>query len=544
LSIPYETRIAFTVAENRQPFFGDWKGHFGPVVQNIPLFFWLFFIGSVFVFYEMIKKLRNKEKTILVIGYFLFLLAIIFSRFSPSSVLNGETGLSTFVYISGYIILIGCFSYVFYQRHKSKELSIFKKINFNYILIFSLIFVGIIAGRSAIRLVMFLAFIAVIPLSYLVVISITNMYRNKNDLIKLFSVILAILILISASYTLYHDYHVSRANAQNHIPTSYAWQWQEAMGWVRENTPTTAVFGSWWDYGYWIQTMGERATMLDGGNSMSYWNYLMGRHVLTANNESEALDVLYNHDVTHFLIDSTEIGKYSAYSNIGSDENYDKFSWIGTFFLDEEQIKETRNQTTFAYFGGANLDEDIVIDNGTVMLPRQNAGVGAIIVTFKENGEFEQPSVIAVYNGNQYRINLRYLFVDGELLDFGSGLEGGAYLFPHVKESGINPMGAAMFLSPKNMRALWVRLYLLGEGENFELVHVESNKIVESARAQGADVPEIIYYQGIQGPIKIWKVNYVGDEEYDTEGYGLVTYNYQGSIEVKYPKEIASRRYV
>ena len=533
LSNPYESRIAFTVAENRQPFFNEWKGNFGPVVQKIPLFFWLFFIGSVFVFYEMIKKLKMKEKMILVMSYILFLLALIFSRFSSSSILNGETGLSMFVYVAGYIILMGGLGYVFYQRSKVNEFSIFKKIRFSYIFTFSLIFVGIIAGRSAIRLIMLLAPMAVIPLSYLTVISVTNIYKNKSDLIKLFSVVFAILILISASYTLYYNYQVSKSTALNHIPNSYTWQWQEAMGWVRENTPTTAVFGKWWDYGYWIQTMGERATMLDGGNGIPYWNYLMGRHVLTANNESEALGVLYNHNVTYFLIDSTEIGKYSAYSNIGSDENYDKFSWIGTFLLDEAQTQETRNQTTLSYFGGVSLDEDIVINEGEVMLPSQNAGVGAIIVTIKENREFEQPYAIAVYKGNQYRIYLRYLFFRGELLDFGSGVEGGAYIFTQLKESGVNPMGAAMFLSPRNMRALWVRLYLLEEGENFELVHVETNKVVESVRQQGIDLPEIIYYNGIQGPIKIWKVNYVGDEEYNEE-----------YVQKPFPEEIAGRGYV
>ena len=168
LSNPYTTRHSLTVAENKQPFFNNWKASFGPIVQNIPLFFWLFFTGSIFLFYEMINKLKIKEKIILVTSYVLFLFALIFSRLSPSSILNGENGLSIFIHIIGYIILIVGFGYVFYQRFKIKEFSIFKKINFNYIFIFSLIFVGVIAGRSAIRLLMFLALIAVIPLSYFV----------------------------------------------------------------------------------------------------------------------------------------------------------------------------------------------------------------------------------------------------------------------------------------------------------------------------------------------------------------------------------------
>ena len=531
LSNPFTTRHSLTVSENKQPFFNNWKDNFGPTIQNIPLFFWLFFIGSVFLFYEMINKLKTKEKIILTFGYIFFLLALIFSRFSSTSIFNGETGLSVFVYIAGYVILAGCFGYVFYWRHKGKESSIFKKINISYIFTFSLIFVGITAGRTAIRLIMLLAPIAVIPLSYLAIISITNIYKSKSNLMKLFLVVFAILILISTSYTFYYNYQVITATAKSNIPNTYTWQWQEAMGWVRENTPEDAVFGSWWDYGYWLQTMGERATMVDGGNTIGYWNYLMGRHVLTADNESEALGLLYNHNVTYFLIDSTEIGKYGAYSNIGSDENYDKLSWIGTFLLDETRTQETNNQTILAYLGGVTLDEDLIINGGKTILPKQVAGVGAIIVTVKIEGGFGQPYAIVVYKENQYRVDLRYLFYNGELVDFGSGIDGGAYIFPQLHNTGINPMGAAMFLSPRNMRALWVRLYLLEEGENFELVHTESSKVVESLRNQGINITEIIYYGRFQGPIKIWKVNYVGDEKYNEE-----------YIQREYPERIAGRR--
>jgi len=66
-----------------------------------------------------------------------------------------------------------------------------------------------------------------------------------------------------------------------------------------------------------LQSIGERATVLDGGNAIVYWNYLMGRHVLTGDNQKDALEFLYNHNTTHLLIDSSDIGKYGAYSSIG-----------------------------------------------------------------------------------------------------------------------------------------------------------------------------------------------------------------------------------
>ena len=531
LSNPYSDRLAFTVAENKQPFFSDWKGSFGPLVQNIPIFFWLFFVGSIFLFYEMIRKL-NKGKIILTTSYVFFLLAIVFSRTSSTSVFNGESVLSILFYISGFLILIGSLCYVYY---KNDEKEVFKNIKFEYLFIFSLIFVGIIAGRSGIRLIMMLAPVAVIPLSYLAFLAGKGIMKKREGLAKIFFIIFAILILISVSYTLFYNYKVSEITAENHIPTAYTYQWQNAMAWVRENTLKEAVFGSWWDYGYWIQTMGERATMLDGGNSISYWNYLMGRYVLTANNESEALGLLYNHNVTHFLIDSTDIGKYPAYSNIGSDEDYDKYSWIGTFILDGAQTQETSTKITNIYVGGVSLDADLIIDDGKELLPKSVAGVGALVVSITNKGELEQPFAIMVYEGKQYQIKLRYLFYNEEIIDFGSGIEGGMYIIPSLIETGqgiqISSYGAAMYLSPKNMGALWVRMYLLEEGENFELVHSEPNNVVNELRNQGLTIPDIIYFQGVRGPIKIWKVNYTGNEKYNEE-----------YLQRNYPERLIGRR--
>jgi dolichyl-diphosphooligosaccharide--protein glycosyltransferase len=46
--------------------------------------------------------------------------------------------------------------------------------------------------------------------------------------------------------------------------------WTEAMRWVKENTPKDAVFASWWDYGYWISTLGERTTLSDNATLIDW----------------------------------------------------------------------------------------------------------------------------------------------------------------------------------------------------------------------------------------------------------------------------------
>ena len=39
--------------------------------------------------------------------------------------------------------------------------------------------------------------------------------------------------------------------------------WLDSLEWIKNNTPKDAVIASWWDYGYWIQTMAERASLAD-----------------------------------------------------------------------------------------------------------------------------------------------------------------------------------------------------------------------------------------------------------------------------------------
>jgi dolichyl-diphosphooligosaccharide--protein glycosyltransferase len=39
--------------------------------------------------------------------------------------------------------------------------------------------------------------------------------------------------------------------------------WKESLEWMKSNTPKDSVVAAWWDYGYWITTMSERATLAD-----------------------------------------------------------------------------------------------------------------------------------------------------------------------------------------------------------------------------------------------------------------------------------------
>lgn len=519
---PVFGRWNITVAENRQPSFQEWSGSFGPYFKNIPLMFWLFVIGSVLLFKKMLMKLKSKDQWVLT-GSFIFLLAgIIYSRYSTSSVFNGENLISkSFYYLA--VISFVYFVLKYYISYNREGNRGFAMIRYEYLLLFALYVVTLFTVRGAVRLIMVLGPISTIFAGFLIVELIDKYFKSKDDLNKVIAGICVILVILASVYTFYVYFQAVNVQAYAFVPSSYNIQWQKGMEWVRDNTSEDAVFSHWWDYGYWVQSIGKRATMVDGGNAIVYWNYLVGRHVLTGDNQDDALELLYNHDVDYFLIDSTDIGKYTAFSSIGSDENYDRYSFMSPFLLDESQTQETSNQTLFVYPGGLGLDEDLIIerDGREILLPANSAGVGAVITPVGPDGQFDQPRIVVVYQGQQYNIDLRYLHIRGNVLDFGSGIEATAYIFPRLDVSGgqvrINEQGAVLYLSPRLMRGMLAQVYILddalGNFPNFKLAHTESSLIIGDLRNQGMQLPEFVYYQGIQGPIKIWEVEYTGKEQ-------------------------------
>jgi asparagine N-glycosylation enzyme membrane subunit Stt3 len=303
------------------------------------------------------------------------------------------------------------------------------------------------------------------------------------------------------------------------------------MAWVRADTPQDAVFAHWWDYGYWVQTLGERATMLDGGNSIVYWNYLMGRYALTGTDDKQAIDLLYAHNVTHYLIDSTDIGKYSAFSSIGSDANYDRRSFISTLVMNDAQTQEKKSSTIFVYSGGFGLDGDIIYElNGSrIFLPEGQAGLAGVLIERDSSGVLVQnPIGVFIYQSKQYNIPFRYAHDKGRLIDFGTGYGAGVFLMPRVVTSQTSTQlqqdGAMLYLSPKTVMSQVARLYLYGENNPyFKLAHVEDDFVVAELKKQNSSIGDFVYYGGFRGPIKIWSVSYPSGEKVNPE-YLRTTY--------------------
>jgi dolichyl-diphosphooligosaccharide--protein glycosyltransferase len=514
------SRFTLTVAENSRPFFDSWLSNFGKS------FFWMFLVSSILLVYEIAKSI--KEKWHVIVAYTLFIFSLVFSKYSPSSTLNGANFTSQAVYAGGFLIFAAVLVWTYFKAHKRNE-----ELNFDkgLILLIALFFFGAISARGAIRLFILLA----IPTPILVGFASVKLFeyakQSKEEFGKwiLWAVtgIFIFMLVFSLQKNLpfvqggviptfeQRTYYEARYT----VPSAYTMQWQIAMAWVREDTPKDAVFAHWWDYGYWLQSIGERATVLDGGNAITYWDHLLGRHVLTGRNETEALEFLKIHDADYLLIDSTDIGKYPAYASIGSDENYDRYSWVNTFLIDDKSSKETRNETLYVYRGGSANDEDIIWENQ--IIPQQSAGIAGFMLPLdKQTKEIKQPSIIIIYQNKQINIPIKcvYLKYTDKKYEFENGLDSCLYIVPSLDSSKINNLGAALYLSERAMKTLWVKLYLFDEAKNFELVHSEQDLVVEQLRHNyNLTIPDFIYYQDIKGPIKIWKINYPNDTKENPE---------------------------
>lgn len=500
-------RIGETVAENALPYtLGDIIGGVGKIV------FWMFFAGVLILGVEFSKGIGKKKNRILfTLLWVLMVLGILLHRYSTASILNGDSFISKFFYIGSMVLFFTVFIWIYFKDKvelKSKDL-----------ILLLLTFFMAISGVSAIRLLFIFAPVICIMAAYALIKTYDYAGKTKEELIKiiLYAVLIgAIIMLVFTSVTYIRTIKVQSTQ----IGSSANTQWQYAMEWVRENTPPGEVFVHWWDYGYWVQYMGERPTVADGGHGNEYWDHLIGRYLLTTPYPETALSFMKAQNVSYLLIDPTDIGKYSAYSSIGSDEGKsDRLSFIPTMVSDPSKIQETKNGIIRLYNGGYGLDGDIVYEkeNGEkIFLPTQNSGIGGVIIE-KENGKFQQPIAVYVYNGNQINLPIRYLYYNGTLHDFKNGTNTGIYLIPHIIQSDaglqLDEEGALMYFSAKTIDSLVVQLYLmddpLEEYEGVKLVHSEKDS-VETYLEMYSDmeINEFFYFNGVRGPLKIWKINH------------------------------------
>jgi asparagine N-glycosylation enzyme membrane subunit Stt3 len=499
-------RTGSTVAENALPYTADIISQIGKVL------FWLFFVGALIVGIDFSKGIgKKKNKILFSFLWILMICAIIFHRYSTTAtILNGDSFISKFFYIGSIFAFVVSFIWMYFKDKIETKSS--------NIIILLLTFFLALAGVSAIRLLFIFTFVMCFVSAYGVIKIYEYARDSKEEIIKMIlylALIAIIILLVFASITYIKT--IKTQSAQ--IGSSADTQWQYAMKWVREDTLPGSIFVHWWDYGYWVQYIGERPTVTDGGHGDGYWDHLTGRYLLTTSNPATALSFMKTQNVSYLLIDPSDIGKYPAYSSIGSDDSgTDRYSFIPTMLSDSTKTQETKNGTIRIYNGGFALDEDIIYKEAgqkDIFIPTQNSGLGGIIVQ-EENGKFKQPLAAYIYNGNQINLPIRYIYYNGTLYDFKNGTNSTIYIIPQITQvSGgiqVDDEGALMFFSSKVTNTLFAQVYLMNDPSKrftgITLAHSEPDSLQTAIEMySGKNINEFFYFNGIRGPLKIWKIN-------------------------------------
>jgi len=184
----------------------------------------------------------------------------------------------SFFFHSILMIFAGLGIWLIVKNYQIKNSSFIK----NDMILFSLIFglIGIYVSSAFVRLEVFaslsLIILSSLGLSVLVKEILNNTERKKfKNLIIKFSFLVGIIILLVVPISFPSNGNWVTAtktpptilNGGSVYPISTN-DWLESMEWIKNNTPKDAVIASWWDYGYWISTLGERASIAD--NSTLY----------------------------------------------------------------------------------------------------------------------------------------------------------------------------------------------------------------------------------------------------------------------------------
>jgi len=228
---------------------------------------------------------------------------------------------------------------------------------------------GVYVSSAFIRLEVFasisLIFLTSIALSILIKeLFKINLSKKKNYLLKISSVmILFILFTIPLVYPTSTnwingiDFPPTILNGATSYPPSN--DWLETLEWIKMNTPENAVFASWWDYGYWIQTMGERASLADNSTSNAKIIKNIAKMLISSPNDGwKMLQEMQADYVVVYVAGQRLSADYNGNSlyllNGGGDES--KKSWfmrIGEVEL--SKYLESDNRTATNYFWNETL---------------------------------------------------------------------------------------------------------------------------------------------------------------------------------------------
>ncbi|MCK4714896.1 MAG: hypothetical protein KAT35_04930, partial [Candidatus Aenigmarchaeota archaeon] len=162
--------------------------------------------------------------------------------------------------------------------------------------------------------------------------------------------------------------------------------WYEAFTFLSEQTPEGSSVLSWWDFGYWFQYRGERASIADGGHTGGqYANtdvQIASWYVDDSDNWDSYTEWMEEREVDYILMDFTLPGKYGAISKIASNGE----QIVGMLQFSQKGIEPRGNQSVYIFQNGQY----------EIWLPLDDAGglAGTPMFLVSQNGQYFQKSYI------------------------------------------------------------------------------------------------------------------------------------------------------
>jgi dolichyl-diphosphooligosaccharide--protein glycosyltransferase len=128
--------------------------------------------------------------------------------------------------------------------------------------------------------------------------------------------------------------------------------WYEAFAFMKNETPEGSSILSWWDFGYWFQTRGDRPSIADGGHTGGAYTQtdfqVAGWYVDGAVNWGNYTEWFRERDVDYILMDYTLPGKYGAISKIASRGE----QVVGMLQFSQKGIEPRGNESIYIFRNG------------------------------------------------------------------------------------------------------------------------------------------------------------------------------------------------
>jgi len=228
---------------------------------------------------------------------------------------------------------------------------------------------GVYVSSAFIRLEVFASISLIILASIALSILSKEIFTISSSKIKSYtlkiSYVLFILILFAIPLTFPADGNWINATdypptiltgGTNHPPSN---DWLETMEWIKLNTPENSVVASWWDYGYWIQTLSERTTLADNSTLIDWKIKQIAEIFLSSPNDAWKTLQEINVDYVVVFVAGEKLnadiaGQRVYYLANGGDES--KIPWfIRIAELPEEKYLEHNTNVKNNYFWNETL---------------------------------------------------------------------------------------------------------------------------------------------------------------------------------------------